>query len=98
MKKLDIFFRTAIQIVLLCAMGMAMTFLSDYLSASGFFGDAPETRRSGCFQCDGIAWGARHYWYAWCSFLLCALGIVRIFMGLVPEEETAHGRPTRDDS
>jgi len=89
MKQLDIFTRIAIRVVLFCAIGMAMTFFGDYLRASGFFGDVPETRQVGCFVCDGMSWGARHYWYVWTCFALFVLGVVRIMSDVINQTNEA---------
>lgn len=78
MKKLDLFTNLAVRIVLFSMVGLAMTYLGDYLRASGFFGDRPETGQVGCFVCDGVNWGARHYWYVWSCFALFMLGLVRL--------------------
>jgi hypothetical protein len=64
-------------IVLLCSFGMLMTFVSDYLQSSGFFGDievAPNYRDID----PGWEWGARHYWYFWMCFFLVMTSVARI--------------------
>jgi len=55
-------------VIALFGSAMMLTFFSEFLSTSGFFGD------------QGNDWGVRHYWYAWMSGILFFISLVRIIM------------------
>lgn len=75
-------------VIVLFVTVMMMTFFSDYLQSSGFFGDRTFVyRETGGWSpsCDGqfdttMTWGARHYWYSWMCAILFLLSILRIIM------------------
>lgn len=69
--------------------GMLMTFVNDWIQASGFFGDTKFIPHPSAWNKDYIitedgaidteyVWGARHYWYFWLCFILFMLSLVRI--------------------
>lgn len=60
---------------------MLMTYVSEYLQTSGFFGDIilKTPLNHDCFDCNH-EWGARHFWYAWMCFFLFILSIIRIII------------------
>lgn len=73
----------ALWTVLVCTIGMLMTFVNDAIQQSGFFQDKklsyPLTVTA--FGQDVYhEWGARHYWYAWMCVALFIIMIVRIVM------------------
>ena len=60
---------------------MLVTYFSDFLRTSGFFGDVklttPETEYNSFGLDAWYHWGARHYWYYWMCVVLFLLTIVR---------------------
>lgn len=86
MKAIKFTYYLAGWIILIFGSGIMMTFVNDWIQASGFFGDVPFvpykshygimiTRDS---KIDGQwVWGTRHYWYYWMCFFLWILSVVR---------------------
>lgn len=71
----------AIQIVILFAIGIGMTYLNDAIQSSGFFGDVLlKEPLKFCFLDEYHEWGARHFWYWWMCLILFLLGIARIVL------------------
>lgn len=79
----------SLQVVVLFSIAMAMTYFSDMLAQSGFFGDkaCPYYKvfsdgsvryYCGASGVDSTSWGARHYWYNWMCFILFFLSLIRI--------------------
>ena len=73
-----------VTILILLSIGIAGTFLSDYLTSIEWFGDYEKEHKFWHSNNTYIEdhWGARHYWYNWgCFFLfLTALcrGVVKV--------------------
>lgn len=71
-------------IVVLFTAAIFLTYISEALQASGFFGDSLKEQRAIRFSTDAVDdahyWGARHYWYWWGCLLLFLLSIVRIII------------------
>jgi hypothetical protein len=90
------YLRIAFHIVLLFGLPMVATFLSEWLTAVGFFGDAPchieglHNHMGG--PCDGLSWGARHYWYVWGCFFLWILGLIRVVVTIAAEVESTEAK------
>ncbi len=72
----------ALWVVALFTGAMVVTYFSDFLQSSGFFGDvklaAPDKSISEFSVDVWYDWGARHYWYYWMCFLLFVISIIRI--------------------
>lgn len=71
-------------IVVLCSIGMAMTFLSEHLQSIGFFGDIkrPEPNRYEMID-HWFEWGKRHYWYFWMCLFLFLTSLARVIVWIV---------------
>jgi hypothetical protein len=69
----------ALWLTLLFIVGMMMTFVTEIIQQSGFFGDIKSPDTYGCMDKDYI-WGARHYWYFWLCFILFLISLVRIII------------------
>jgi hypothetical protein len=78
-----IFIMIALRIILITAIGMAMTFAPEYLR--GFFGDKIAKCESHSLIDDYWEWGARHYWYYWCCFSLVVLSIINSIASIANE-------------
>lgn len=77
-------------VVAIFTIAMFLTFFSEYLQSSGFFGDKPfvpytseygfqKTKLGGVMD-NAYYWGARHYWYFWMCVILFILSIVRVVL------------------
>jgi uncharacterized protein YjeT (DUF2065 family) len=81
--KTNVFLHIAIRIIILCTIGMLMTFIPEHLR--DFFGDTIDTSDNP-FRDKGTVywnWGARHYWYYWMMVFLFILSIINFFMSIV---------------
>jgi hypothetical protein len=80
MKKVNkIFSVITISIFILMFLGIAGTYLSDYLSSINWFGDYKNTYYSDYKERNitETVWGARHYWYNWGISILFIVSVVR---------------------
>jgi len=71
---IKVFIFGSLQIVSVFVVPMFFTFFSEWISTTGFFGDAkcPDSRGCGAFD-EGMSWGIRHHLYFWmCVVLFCA--------------------------
>ncbi len=65
--------------ILLFSVAITLTFLSEYLSASGFFGDYVfEGKYSTGEVYTKEEWGIRHYWYNAMGIILFIISLARI--------------------
>lgn len=82
MKKATKFtFYLSLWVIGLCTIGMFMTFASDFIQSSGFFGDVKRSVPNNETTIDEwYDWGARHYWYFWMCVFLFFISVVRIVM------------------
>lgn len=85
MKKATMFtIYLGLYIIALFSVGIAFTYINDWLQLSGFFGDTltkPDILPIGYVAIDkNYEWGARHYWYFWMCVLLFILSVIRIIM------------------
>lgn len=71
----------AFRIVLLFSIGMAFTFVPEYLR--GFLGDVYTPDRSEFGVDVEWTWGTRHYWFFWMMFVLFLLSIVDAIIWIV---------------
>jgi hypothetical protein len=71
-----LYFTIAFRIILLTAIGFALTFVTPYIR--DFFGDTIRTDPRECaFGVDTkYDWGVRHYWYSFCVSGLFILSLV----------------------
>lgn len=91
------FLLTAIWILLFFGSATIMSFLADYLQASGFFGDEkvgmamqwdnPSNKYILKQATDGsidtkFKWGYRHYLFLWMCFFLSVLSILKIGLSI----------------
>jgi len=81
-KNMKYIYLLSLQIFVIFTFAMIATYFSEFLSSINFFGDHPCNQKYGCgsgpFSGDeNIAWGSRHYWYAWMCFLLFTCSLVR---------------------
>lgn len=73
----------ALFIVSLFTLAMLMTYFSEWIQSTGFFGDWL-CQRCGNDEMDpGHSWGARHYWYYWMCVALFLLSLARIIVWAV---------------
>lgn len=82
MKK-EVYFGIAWRIVLMCFVGMFMSYLTPALR--DFLGDElynPEYYHHDWVD-DDYVWGARHYWYWWMMVGLFLLSLVNSIIGVV---------------
>lgn len=70
MSAITFFLRVALRIVALCAMGIAGTYIHEFLCTTSFFGD--KVTRYG-----EVIWGARHWWWNAMTLSLFVLAIFR---------------------
>lgn len=69
----------ALWISALFILAMLMTYFSEWLQATGFFGDIPQTLNGHSDEMDPAhKWGTRHYWYFALCFCLFLLSLIRI--------------------
>jgi hypothetical protein len=74
----------SVWIIVLCSVGMLMTFVNDYIQSIGFFGDIKRaTKDEWCILDPMYDWGARHYWYFWMCFLLFAVSLLRVILWII---------------
>ena len=72
-KKINrIFTIIPVYILAITLTGVSSTYLSEYLTSIDWFGDDPSGR-----------WGARHYYYGWCVFLLTITTLAKVIVSLV---------------
>ena len=66
-------------VIILLMIGIASTYLSDYLTSINWFGDYNEYKYSLYYEkyITYEYWGPRHYWYNWGLFILFILSIIR---------------------
>lgn len=65
-------------ILFLILIGIAGTYLSDYLIDINWFGDSIETEYFLGRSHEREVWGARHYWYNWGVFILFLATFIRL--------------------
>lgn len=87
MKYSKIFNQLAVQIFIIGFIGIAGTFLSDYLIKNNFFGDTSTTHDYGYGLRTCYEWGVRHYWYNWIVSILFILQVIRTIVSTVEEVE-----------
>ncbi len=76
MKKASIFtFQLSFWVIVIFGSAMMLTFISDYLSVCGFFGDSKYTTHYGEIR---EVWGVRHYWYSAMVTILFFVSIIRV--------------------
>jgi hypothetical protein len=82
------FINAAIQVVLLFAASIAVSFVTDYLQLSGFFGDTKlEKENVYAFMDKGWNWGTRHYlWHCMCISLFI-ISVARIVHSTTEEND-----------
>ena len=80
-----IFNAITINLLVLTAIGLAGTFLSDYLISINWFGDYKEVKNYYGSEKTFInnVWGARHYWYNWGCGLLFLTGFFRCVCNII---------------
>jgi hypothetical protein len=79
---LKYFTKLSLQVVILFAIAIVYSFLTQYLQSSGFFGDTLlPLDKQGAHEVDSAwDWGTRHYLFFWMSILLFIIQLVRIIV------------------
>lgn len=99
------FLLTAIWILLFFGSAISISFLTDYLQASGFFGDEkvgmtmqwdnPSNKyilkqaQDGSFD-KYFSWGYRHYVFIWMNVVLSGLSVFKIILSIISYVEKSN--------
>lgn len=79
--KLQLYFKIAGRIILVCIVAMAGTFVPEHLR--DFFGDVHRAIPKDSGAMDELwDWGIRHYWYFWTIVLLFVLTLINLGIGI----------------
>lgn len=79
--KPQVYFGIAIRIILLFAVGIAMTFVTPHMRT--FFNDTPHIGMATTVMDEDWDWGIRHYWFHFMLILLFALSAINIMVGII---------------